>query len=82
MNTTSPGAPVLYGWNRVNRNRYRRLVNGHVYDIIRNERPEADGYGPAGQVTWQIERDGFWLGCDPFATKREAVAYISEMERS
>ena len=82
MNTTSTGAPVLYGWKRVNSNRYLKVVNGRVYEIIRNQRPEADGYGPAGQVFWQIERDGEWMGCDPFDTKREAVDYVSELERS
>jgi len=81
MNKTSTGAPVLYGWKRVNSNRYAKVVNGRLYEILRYERLEADGYGPAGQVFWQIECDGDWLGCDPFSLKCEAVDYVSELER-
>jgi len=75
---TAEGAPVLYGWRRTGA-RYTKTVDGVAYVILRNVSPEANGYGPAGTVSWQVTVDDEWAGTDPFTTKSEAVDFVSNM---
>jgi hypothetical protein len=75
---TAAGSPVLYDWARVG-DGYALTVDGTRYELVRIVRPEVNGYGPAGEVSWQIEINGRWAGTDPFSTKRAAVDYVSDL---